>query len=470
MNQSIDRAALNLKVLGRRSKKRVLVSAGAPQSKERLLPSVKKLIALNFDIYATEGTSRFLTERNIPNQKVYKITEREEPNIKSFLREERFDLIINVLTGDNDYDEASDSNLIRSLAVQNSIQLVTDVEVAMLTIDEIERLAAKADSPRTDGYWQIKDEFDHLVRLKGGLACHHAHFDKAFLVNLDNLELGHAEMQRKWLLYRFLKENYTREDLLSRMSRCIRIMIDQGVRYCRTMVDADRTVKTLPAEVMLELKDRFKRDIELQFGLQPLEGLLDDESRYYYEEAAEMADFLGGLPSKDRPTPEKHLDILFSLAKKLNKPVDVHVDQENNPDETETELLCRKAVEHGLEGRVFAVHAVSVSAKERLEQERIAMLMRNSGVGCIVCPSAALSMRQLDKPSLLHNSIAPVKLFLEYEVPVYLGVDNISDLFMPAVDGDLWVECRLMMEACRYYDVDAIAGIACRKLPKRVFG
>ena len=43
---------------------------------------------------------------------------------------------------------------------------------------------------------------------------------------------------------------------------------------------------------------------------------------------------------------------------------------------------------------------------------------------------------------------------------MYLGVDNIADLFMPLVDGDMWVECRFLMEALRFYDLDSVSSIA----------
>jgi cytosine deaminase len=86
----------------------------------------------------------------------------------------------------------------------------------------------------------------------------------------------------------------------------------------------------------------------------------------------------------------------------------------------------------------------------------------------IVCPSAALSMKALDITAPLHNSIAPVIKLLDAEIPVYLGVDNIADLFMPLVDGDVWFECRALMEACRFYDIDRVAAIACDKTGMRV--
>ena len=52
---------------------------------------------------------------------------------------------------------------------------------------------------------------------------------------------------------------------------------------------------------------------------------------------------------------------------------------------------------------------------------------------------------------------------VEGGVPLALGVDNIHDLFMPMVDGDLWFESRVLMEATRCYDLDLIAELATAK-------
>ena len=58
------------------------------------------------------------------------------------------------------------------------------------------------------------------------------------------------------------------------------------------------------------------------------------------------------------------MDYIFEMAKKLNKTVDVHIDQNNDPEEKDTELLARKVIEHGLQGKVNAVHACSLAAQE----------------------------------------------------------------------------------------------------------
>lgn len=466
-HHGLDLLSFNIKLIGKKNKKNVLISAGNLKNKEKLLPSIKKLSSLNISIYATKGTSRFLTENGISNIELFKIVAKREPNIEQFLKEDKLDLIINILTGNCDYDEGSDNVLIRSLSIQNGIPLITDIDVAVMIIDKmlkdnIEGIYKYKIKDKTEP-WNLRSRFFQYVKELGGFACYHAHFDKSYLVTEDNLKLSQMNMKKKWELYKYFKENYTYDDLVERMSRCIEIMIEQGVTYCRTLVDVDSTVKFVPLKAALEVKEKYKNKIYLEIGTQPLEGLLNIETRKFFRKACEMADVIGGLPSKDRPTPEKHLDYIMGMAKELKKPLDVHIDQENNPYENETELLALKTIEHGLEGRVSGIHAISVSAKPKFEQDRILDLVKDAGLKIIVCPSAALSMKSLELDAPIHNSIAPLEKILKKEIPVYLGIDNIADIFMPFVDGNMWFECRMLMEACRYYNLEKIVNIACDK-------
>ncbi|BAM03656.1 putative hydrolase [Phycisphaera mikurensis NBRC 102666] len=465
----LDLLAFNVKLLGQRSAKNVLLSAGRVADKQRLLPAVRALAALGqVEILATPGTHQFLADAGVGSTLIHKITEHRDPNILSFLRDSRIDLVVNVLTGDADYDEGSDAKLIRSLSIRQNIPLITDPQIAEATLLQVVRdqeagtfAYRVADSNQP---WNLRLEFLELCRQHGGIAVHHAHLDKAYLISLANLRLSQVDMQRKWQLYRQLKESYTPDDLIERISRGAQAMVDQGVAYLRTMVDADSICGLMPVKAALEVKKRFADRLTLEVGIQPLEGVLEPASRRAYEQACGLADFCGGLPSRDRPTPEKHLDVILSIARDQGKRLDVHVDQENDPDEHETEMLALKTLEHGMQGRVFAVHSVSLAAQPRHERERVAKLLAEAGVGVIVCPSAALSMKQLDVHAPSHNAIAPVPELLAAGVGCYLGVDNIHDLFLPMVDGDVYTECRFLMEACRFYDLDAVAALACARV------
>jgi cytosine/creatinine deaminase len=464
---SLELLAFNLKLLGPKSRKNVLVSAGKPESKKRMLPAIRRILELDVDLYATPGTHRFFVENNVRSTEIHKITDGRSPNILTFLKANRFDLVINVLTGDDDYDESSDARLIRKLSIENGIPLITDYDVAIATLDQIvidsERGTYRYKLADDSEPWNLRLHFLEEVEKRGGIACHHAHFDKAYLITRENLRLSQVDMEKKWELYKYLKENYTHDDLVERIGRGVETMIGQGVTYCRTMVDADSTVGLLPIKAALEVKKRYAGRILFEVGVQPLQGVLDPASYEQYAEACRMADYCGGLPSRDNPQGAKHLDVILELAKKLGKPVDVHVDQENNPLQQETELLAAKTIEHGMQGRVFGIHAISVGAKEEREQNRIIEKIVEADLGIIICPSAALSMKQLPMTAPLHNSIAPYPKLREAGVRCYMGVDNVHDLFMPMVDGDIWTECRMLMEACRFYDIDVISEWACAR-------
>lgn len=307
----------------------------------------------------------------------------------------------------------------------------------------------------------MKDFFLEEIRKRGGYSCYHSHFDKAYLITPSLFKKCQASLQDKWKIYRNFKINYTREDLLNRMSRCVVNMINQDVKYVRTFVDADSIVGQKCIDAALELKENYKDKIKIDIAIQPLEGLEDPSSRKNFLEACEKSDFIGGLPDRDS-SPLLHLDILFNLCKQTNKPVDIHVGQNNIPCEKETEMVLNKIEEHNLKQKVSLVHCISLACQKEDYIRHQAQRMKALDVSVIVCPSAAISMKQDHSAySPVHNSIAPVGLLLDEGVNVKLGIDNIQDLFMPLVDGDMWFETRLLMEATRIYDIEKIMNIVC---------
>ena len=307
----------------------------------------------------------------------------------------------------------------------------------------------------------MKNFFLEEIRKKGGFSCHHAHFDKSYLINPENFIKSQNSLQEKWKLYRSLKKNYVEKDLLNRMSKCVSNMIKQDVKYVRTFVDADVIVEQKCIDAALKLKLLYSNKIKIDVAIQPLEGLEENKSKNNFIDACKKADYIGGLPDRDS-NPSKHIDLLFDLAKSFNKPVDIHVGQNNLPHEKETELVLKKIEEHGLNQKVNLVHCISLSCQEEKYIRYFSQKMKELNVSVIVCPSAAISMKQnRNFKSPIHNSIAPVNILLQEGVEVKIGIDNISDLFMPLVDGDLWFETRLLMESTRIYDINKIIKIVC---------
>ena len=293
--------------------------------------------------------------------------------------------------------------------------------------------------------------------------CHHAHLDKSQVINRDLLEKSNVHMQEKWFLMKEIKEKYNRSELFERINKSIAILVKQNCDSIRTFVDIDNTVGMMCVEETLKAKNFWKGlGVDLQIATQPLDGLAgNDDNIRLFEEAAELCDVVGCLPSRDYDKSNEHLDIAFSTAKRLRKPVEAHLDQCNIPSENETEVFCDFVEKYEMNGNARAVHSISLACHPLDYQRAIASRLAELDVGVIVCPSAAISMTQHSEFNApIHNSVAPLRVLLDAGVNVGLGVDNINDIFMPFCDGDMEFELRLLAESTRVYDVDILKKIA----------
>lgn len=309
--------------------------------------------------------------------------------------------------------------------------------------------------------WDLKTQILEAIKERGGWVNCHAHFDKAFYITKEGLDKTMVDMEMKWRMSDDIKRASTQEQIEERMRIALNILAAQGCKLTCSFVDAYDAVGHKAIDAANKVKEEFKDKIKLVTITQPLGGLVDKDARELYEAITAKADVAGGLPSKDRPNDDENLDVLFSIAKNLNKPLHVHIDQENNPNEKDTEKLIKATQKHGYEGRVVAVHVLSVSAQSESYRKEIYGQMARLGIAAVTCPSAGLSMRQLNQfTSGVHNSIANVPEMLEAGVLVGMGVDNVADFYQPFIDGDLWTEMRMLQEACRYYKFDDLVNIA----------
>lgn len=308
--------------------------------------------------------------------------------------------------------------------------------------------------------WNLKTQFLEAIRENGGWVNCHAHFDKAFYITKEGLDKTTVDMETKWLMSDGIKRSSSVEQIAGRIRTALDILVAQGTRATVSFIDAYEAVGHRAIDAALGMRQEYQDKIAFLIVTQPLGGLVDPAARALYEAITAKADIAGGLPSKDRPRDDENFDALFSIAKNLRKPLHVHIDQENNPNERDTEKLIAYTIKHGYEGKVTAIHAISVSAQPREYRSEIYKKLAAAGISVVVCPSAALGMRQLDQYlAPVHNSIANVPEMLAAGVLVGLGVDNVYDFYQPFVDGDLWVEARMLFEACRYYNLDEVAKI-----------
>lgn len=125
--------------LSQRAERTVLISIGKRKNKIALLSSIKKLATMKYKIYATYKTHKFLKVNKIESVLVNKISQpNKKPNLFDLLRQNRFDLIINIPTNKKiKIREKTDGQIIREFALKNKAHLVTDKQVAEQLIDRL---------------------------------------------------------------------------------------------------------------------------------------------------------------------------------------------------------------------------------------------------------------------------------------------------------------------------------------------
>lgn len=130
----IEHYTLQMK-LAQRRQRTVLLSIGGRDKKLKLLPEMKQLNALGYQLYATYKTHKFLLANGIESILVNKISAPElKPNLADLLDAKRFDLVINLPTKTDREEtvakEKTDGQTIREKAVSTDTPLVTSLSVA----------------------------------------------------------------------------------------------------------------------------------------------------------------------------------------------------------------------------------------------------------------------------------------------------------------------------------------------------
>ena len=110
-------------------KKNILLSTGDAKQKADMLSAAYLLQQKGYSIFATGGTSRYLTENGIPNTMVYWPDEKSQPQALDLLHRKEIDMVVNI-PKDLTVGELDNGYRIRRAAVDLNIPLFTNARLA----------------------------------------------------------------------------------------------------------------------------------------------------------------------------------------------------------------------------------------------------------------------------------------------------------------------------------------------------
>ena len=302
------------------------------------------------------------------------------------------------------------------------------------------------------------------IWIEGGFVNAHSHLDRAFTVTKENMQsVVYNHLHQKWKYIDEYKSNATEEDFYNNITTAIRSQKYLLSSHIVSFIDIDPVVGTKAIDAAVRAKN-FAAMMGMGFKVacQTLKGIMTPETQKLIIDALEedKIDIIGSLPGADKGLEKKHVETVLMLGNIFEKRVHVHVDQLNTAKEKETEMLARVTMEMGMEGKVSAVHAISLACHPKWYRKEVYKMSKDAGLSFISCPTAWIDARRTEETAPIHNAITPVDEMLEHGLVVALGSDNIHDVYKPYSTGDMRTEIKFLLEATHLYDKDTLIKIA----------
>lgn len=271
------------------------------------------------------------------------------------------------------------------------------------------------------------DAADRLVT--GPLIEPHIHLDATLSAGMPRWnDAGTlAEGIRIWGEY---KADLDPTDVSERAETCIRWLAAHGVTRVRT--HADTTEASLSGvKALLDLSESVSDLVDLQVVAFPQDGLFTREPHEdLFREAIELGvDVVGGIPHNERTREDgvKDVETAVEIADRHDLPVDLHIDETDDPGSRFTEVLASEALDRGLGDRTTASHATAMHSYPNAYADKLISLIAESGINVVTNPpdNAVLQGRYDDYPR--RRGHTRIDQLHDAGVTVGLGHDSVMD-------------------------------------------
>jgi len=310
--------------------------------------------------------------------------------------------------------------LIKNAVLRNSKGETKDIAISGGIVTEISK--------------GISDQATETIDAGGNLVTEsyvngHLHLDKVYTlekVGMDALNsyksgnMGGAmtsiEQASK------VKEEYDEKWIIENVRTALDLAVKFGNTHIRAFADTDTKAKLEGVKAVLKARDEYKDRVDVQVVAFPQDGIAKDPgAEKYIRQALELgADVVGGIPwiEYTEEDMQDHVDKMFALAVEFDKDVSMLLDDAGDPDLRTTEMLIKKTLKEGWEGRVTIQHARAMSMYSEVYYKKIEALLNKARIGLVSDPQTGP----------LH---ARVRDLYDAGVSVALSQDDISDAYYP---------------------------------------
>jgi len=234
--------------------------------------------------------------------------------------------------------------------------------------------------------------------------------------------------------------------LATRAAALVEQMVSRGTTHMRTHVEIDADIGLTHFEGILALRERYRDVVSIQIVGLARSLLVRPGTRELLDEAlAQGADVVGGLdPASFEGDVEAHLDVVFGLAERHGKSIDLHLHDGGHLGLHTLNRIAERTRAAGLEGRVVVSHAYVLG-------ELPLNVMMPTAEGLAAANVAIMTNAPGDHP------FPPVLELRNAGVTVFAGNDDIRDSWWPYGDGDMLERAMMIGYRSGFHTDDELA-------------
>jgi cytosine deaminase len=303
----------------------------------------------------------------------------------------------------------------------------------------------------------------------------HFHIDATLSLGTDGLYNESGTLAEGISLWRRISPGLTAEDYRDRALRYCDMAVSKGVQAIRSHVDITNP-DMLAAEVIAEIRREVAPYLDLQLVAFPQMGFhsrpdMADSVRKALDMGFEV---VGGIPHLE-PTAElgrSSITALCEIAAERGAMVDMHCDENDDPNSRMIETLIYETRRLDLQGRVTGSHLTSMHSMDNFYANRLIGMMADSGLHVMANPPANLHLQARFDTYPKRRGLTRVPELRAAGCVVGFAQDSVLDPWYPLGHGDLLDVAWIAAHACHMTDRAGLRGCfdAVTTDPARIMG
>jgi len=289
-------------------------------------------------------------------------------------------------------------------------------------------------APYRDGQTMPEIDATGFIALPGFVEAH-THIDKT-LIGMDWYVNQVGPTRNDRILADRKAKRELGIDARRQSARQIEQTLKYGVLAIRSHVDIDTEIGLANIKAVIETREALKELVDVQIVAFPQSGMLIREGTFeLMDEAMRIgADIVGGIdPATIDRDPVRHLDSIFALADRYDKPVDIHLHELGELGAFCLELIIERTRALNLQGRVMVSHAYCLGM---LEQPRCQTLIE----ALVEANIAVMTVASPSMPAL------PLRLMRQLGLVVASGSDALQGTWEPWGNGDMLERAKYLAQ------------------------